>query len=152
MAEISLGLENWIATKDRGAWEGNKCSPCLFFLFSEIFPGRRCLQAQTSPVALGRECGMWKGRWTVCFYFPSLWTRSAVTNTPDPLNAAISQELHRLVGQFEALSHGWCREQTRCWDFELDAILLTSASCCLGKKNQRVWCWVSSQTVVLLGH
>lgn len=142
MAGISLGLESWVATKDRAAWEGNKHTPYLFSLFSVTFAGRRCLQAQTSPVTLGREHGMWKGGWTVCFYSPSLWTnRSAVTNTPDPFNAAISQELdghlHSSVGQSEVLSHGWCWGQDKCWDFELDAILLTSALCSLlsGKKK-----------------
>lgn len=139
MAGISVGLESWLATKDGAPGEVNKCSPCLFSLFSETFPGRRCSQAQTSLVTLGRERGMWKGGWTVCFYSPSLWTnRSAVTNTPDPFNDAISQELCSSVGQFETLSHGWHWEQDKCWDYELDAILLTSALCSLlfGKKKK----------------
>lgn len=131
--------------------KGTNVVPVFSSFSLKLFLEEGCLQAQTSPVTLGRECGMWKGGVTVCFYSPSLWTnRSAVTNTPDPCNAAISQELHSLVGHFEALSHGWCWEQTKCWDFELDASLLTSALCFLPSGKKMLW--ISGQTVVLLGN
>lgn len=64
-----------------------------------------------------------------------------MTNTPDPFNAAISQELdghlHSSVGQPEVLSHGGCWGQDKCWYFELDAILLTSALCSLLSEEKK---------------
>lgn len=79
---------------------------------------------------------------SVCFYSPSLCTnRTVVTNRADPFNAAVSQELnvhlHSLVEPAQStnmwmiLGVAQVQKLALCWDFELDAILLTSALCSL---------------------
>lgn len=67
-----------------------------FLLFLLNFPLMKVIAGSGKPSGTGH--GAWDVERevnSVCFYSPSLCTnRSVVTNTPDPFNAAVSQELN----------------------------------------------------------